>query len=239
MIKKIFFTLAIFSFYSLGFAIEVPSLNGKPVQDKASLLTSSEVEALTNVIFQHYESGSFQEAILIVPSLEGKDIESYALEVFDAWKLGSSGANNGILILVALQERLMRIEVGYGLEAIVTDAKAGLIIRKLMAPLFQEGRYADGLLAATGAIVDLVQEDGSVVAELENTDETNLEDIITIAILLIIIAFRAWRLIQGVSGFGGGGGFSRTFSGGRGFSGGRSFSGGGGRSGGGGASGRW
>ncbi|WP_370693211.1 TPM domain-containing protein [Klebsiella pneumoniae] len=89
-----------------------------------------------------------QVAILMVPSTYPDSIEAYATRVFEAWKLGRKGIDDGVLVLVAKDDRRMRIEVGYGLEGTITDIDAGRIIREYMTPAFRQQDYAGGLEAA-------------------------------------------------------------------------------------------
>ncbi|MFX5476420.1 TPM domain-containing protein, partial [Acinetobacter baumannii] len=86
-----------------------------------------------------------QVAILMVPSTYPDSIEAYATRVFEAWKLGRKGIDDGVLVLVAKDDRRMRIEVGYGLEGTITDIDAGRIIREYMTPAFRQQDYAGGL----------------------------------------------------------------------------------------------
>ena len=83
---------------------------------------------------------------MTIKSLEGEDLEDFSMKVCENWKLGSADREDGVLLLVSLDEKKIRIEVGYGLEGILTDTKCGLIIRNIMAPEFQAGRYGDGIV---------------------------------------------------------------------------------------------
>jgi len=96
-----------------------------------------------------------------VSSLEGGDIESYANGLFRAWKLGLAKKNNGVLFLIAPNERKMRIEVGYGLEGVLTDAVSSVIIRSAVAPRFQAGDFSGGIERGVDAIIDVLSSDTS------------------------------------------------------------------------------
>jgi uncharacterized protein len=113
-------------------------------------------QALTEQLAAHERATTNQIAVLTVPTIGDASIEEYALEVFNAWKLGRKGQDNGVLVVVAPNERRMRIEVGYGLEGTLTDALAARIIRDLMTPRFREGDYnrgiADGVRAVVGTL---------------------------------------------------------------------------------------
>lgn len=235
-VRKCSFLLLYVLFSINCFALDIPSLAGDPLHDRIGLLQHDQAEQVRAVLFEIDERKNFQAAVLIIRTLDGLDIETYAREVFEAWRLGDAQKNNGILILIALEDRSMRIEVGYGLESIVTDTRAGIIIRNLMAPPFKEEKYSDGILAALGAIVDLVEEDGEVFAQLEEKDNSGE---LGIGAMIFIICFIL--LVTRLTRLGGGSSGGRSYSGSRSYSGGggRGFSGGGGRSGGGGASGGW
>jgi uncharacterized protein len=139
---------------------KVPPLDNKRVHDEANVLSSSTVEQLEVQLKQFEDSTSNQIAILIVNSLEGEIIEDYALRVAgwneqkqEGWKLGQANKDNGVLLLIAVDDHKMRIEVGYGLEGILTDALSNRIIRNEMAPNFRRGDYDAGVILAINAII--------------------------------------------------------------------------------------
>jgi len=102
------------------------------------------------------ESGA-QVAILTIPSLEGEPLEDYSIRVAEAWALGRAGVDDGVLVLIASQDRKMRIEVGYGLEDRLTDLQAGRILDRVMAPRFKKGDFPGGVEAGVDAILDTVR----------------------------------------------------------------------------------
>ncbi len=114
---------------SLSFALDVPSLTGRVV-DLAHVLPPNTVESLTARLKAHEETTSNQVTVLVLPSLEGEPLESFSHRVATTWKLGQKGTDNGVLLLVAMKERKIRIEVGYGLEGALTDARSAQIIRR-------------------------------------------------------------------------------------------------------------
>lgn len=132
----------------------IPPLAGKRVHDEANVLSGSTVQQLELQLKQFEDTTSNQMAILIIPSLEGDVIEDYALRVaHNEWKLGQSKNDNGVLLLIAVEDRKMRIEVGYGLEGVLTDATCNQIIRNEMAPNFRRGDYDAGVLLAVNSMV--------------------------------------------------------------------------------------
>ena len=110
-------------------ALEVPPLTGRVV-DRADVLSPATEAALTARLAAHEDSTSNQVVVLTVPSLDGEVLEPYATRVFRTWGLGQAAADNGVLLLVAVDDRQLRIEVGYGLEGDLTDALSGQIIRR-------------------------------------------------------------------------------------------------------------
>ncbi|MBN1893778.1 TPM domain-containing protein [bacterium] len=137
-------------------AADVPFLTGR-VTDNAKILSAETNRSLTELLKAHEDSTGNQIAILTVPSLDGESIEDFTYRVFNEWKLGEKEKDNGILILVAPNDRAMRIEVGYGLEAVLPDGMAGDIIRNKMTPRFKEGDYDGGIAAGARAVVGILE----------------------------------------------------------------------------------
>jgi uncharacterized protein len=195
--------------------------------------------------------------IAIFPSLEGDSIEDVAVRLEERWKVGRKGVDNGILLVVFLKERKLRIEVGYGLEPVITDAVAAAIIRDAVAPRFREQRYAAGLQAAVDEVFARIGGGAPTPRARGGPAPWGATDPATILMLALIFGVfgvaifsaaraslrrgytvdrRGWSSHPPIfwGGGGGGGGGSWGGGGGGGFSG-----GGGGSSGGGGASGEW
>ena len=130
--------------------VPVPPLTG-PVVDQAGLLDARWERTISDLCraARSAEGGNgVQLQYLIVRSLEGEPIEDLSMRAAERWKIGSRGKDNGVLVVVALQERRVRIEVGGGVEGGLTDAQSGRIIRGTIAPAFREKRYGEGLYAA-------------------------------------------------------------------------------------------
>jgi len=130
----------------------LPALSGRVV-DLAGLLDPAREAALTDRLAQQEASGGDQIVVATVPSLEGRDIAGYAIELSRAWQLGTARNDNGVLLLVAPEERKVRIEVGRGLEGALTDVRAGLIVRQDILPAFRDGDYAGGIERGVDAII--------------------------------------------------------------------------------------
>jgi uncharacterized protein len=134
-----------------AFAIDVPFLTGRVV-DNAEILKPATRAKLTADLKALEERTTHQVAVLTVPTLGGESVEDFAVRVFEAWKLGQKGKDNGVLVVVVPQDRRMRIEVGYGLEGTLTDAQAARIIRDRMTPAFKAGDYDRGVADGVAAI---------------------------------------------------------------------------------------
>lgn len=135
----------------LAAEVEVPANDGW-VTDLAGMLTPAQEERLERRM-ESYKRGSTNEiALLTVPSLGGETLERFALEVGRAWELGGKDAQNGALLLVAQQDRGIRIEVGRGLEGTLTDSISGRIVRDVITPEFKAGRFESGLAAGVAAM---------------------------------------------------------------------------------------
>lgn len=133
-----------------------PPLTGRVV-DQADLLTPQQEADLTARLEAVQQSTSRQFVVATVPSLEGREIEEYGYQLGRHWGIGQSEANNGLILLVAPNERKVRIEVGYGLEGIMTDALSHAIIQNDILPRFRENDYPGGILAGSAAIIAQLQ----------------------------------------------------------------------------------
>jgi len=257
--KKISLIVAIIlhSFLTLN-ALEVPRLSGR-VNDYAGILSSSESSRLESEIRELEATSSSQIAILTIKSLEGDNLEDFSIRVVDKWKLGTAENDNGVLLLISLAEKSIRLEVGYGLEGVLTDAKSDYIIRTIISPNFRSGDIykglSQGVTGISGVISGEYQITRSDLSESRKSSSSGSGGGSSIFSLLFFIMFVLFSIL-GRSGrhrrggnlasililnslLGGSSRSSRGFgSSGGGFSGG-GFSGGGGGFGGGGASGGW
>ncbi len=145
-------------------ATDVPALTG-PVTDLANVLSAKERTELAERLLAQENATTNQIVILTVNSLDGEPIEAFAQRVFRAWTLGQEKRDNGVLVLLAVKDRKMRIEVGRGLEGALPDARCAQIIRNEMTPRLRQGKYSEALTAAVTAI------DQSVRGEYAAEDE--------------------------------------------------------------------
>jgi uncharacterized protein len=215
--------------------LEIPFLSG-PVIDQAQVLSASERSQLADQIRSFKEVVQFQ--IWTLPSLQGESIESLSIRAADQWKLGTASKDNGVLIVLALEDRQVRIEVGQGLEGDIPDVMAGRIIDGWMTPSFRTGNYLEGFQSAIRAIQQLASGQ-NLPAKPHRRDGTSqrLFNLLLIIVMLGLFILRAIfpnrfrRYSHRQYGAWGGGGFGGFGGGG--------WSGGGGGFSGGGASGRW
>jgi uncharacterized protein len=139
-----------------GAAVEYPRLTGRVV-DAADLLNPAQEAELTRKLEALQRASSRQLVVATVPDLQGRPIEDYGVGLGRAWRIGQAGANNGAILIVARAEKKIRIEVGYGLEGILTDALTSQIVRERIAPRFQANDYAGGINAGADAIIAQLQ----------------------------------------------------------------------------------
>ena len=146
-----------------AFGADVPFLTGRVV-DNAEILKPATRDALTTALKAHEQATGDQVVVLTVPTIGGDSIEEYATKVFENWKLGQKGKDNGVLVVVVPNDRKMRIEVGYGLEGTLPDAVASRIIRNVMTPPFKSGDYDKGVTAGVDAIIAQLEGKGDMSA---------------------------------------------------------------------------
>jgi len=233
-----------------GIAAAVPaSPSPRYVLDEAGWLGQAAFQELDSRL-QAYERETSSQLLVAIFKAVPQDAEmvDFSQRVFDAWKPGQAGKDNGAILFVFAADRKLRIHTGYGLEGVLPDARCKQIIDEVITPLLREGRREDAMLRGAGAII------AATKGEYTGSGRTNLDDrdppgfplvLLYFILILCVIAFLTKNrgnpdviITRGGSrhgswggGWGGGGGFSGGGGGG--------FSGGGGRSGGGGASGGW
>lgn len=142
--------LGIFSSPVLASHISAPS---GYVNDFAGVLSSEEKGALETKLQMYRDQSGNEIAVALVKSLNGGEIDDFTVRVFEEWKIGSKDMDNGLLFLAAIEDRKMRIEVGYGLEGYLTDGQAGVIIRDVVSPAFKTGNYYGGIDAGLTSII--------------------------------------------------------------------------------------
>ncbi len=124
------------------------------MNDYANILSSTTEQKLNSVLRQQWESGGSQLTILTIPSLEGMPIEEYSIKVVESWQLGNKSKDNGVLFLLAMKDRKMRIEVGQGLEGILPDAYARRILDNEVTPYMKRGDYDQAVISGVVGILE-------------------------------------------------------------------------------------
>ncbi|HOJ63598.1 MAG TPA: TPM domain-containing protein [Spirochaetota bacterium] len=168
MNKKMLYVF-IFMVTSFLFSQNFPQLTGRVV-DKTGTLTNSQIIDLESILKNYEEKTQHQMVVVIIPSLEGYPIEEYSIKLAEKWKIGRKDFDDGIIILVSMGDRKIRIEVGYGLESELTDAESFLIIERIIKPAFRNGDYYSGI---KNALYQIIKETGGELTEnRSNTDIT-------------------------------------------------------------------
>jgi uncharacterized protein len=231
------------------FSANFPALTSRIV-DQANIIPAGTRGVIEPKLADLETKSGIQFVVATVASLEGQEIEPYANELFRFWNLGEKTKNNGVLLLVAPNERRVRIEVGYGLEGTLTDALSKVIITNAIAPRFKAGNFGDGIARGVDDIITALTTDSSEWQQrpslrLDNqpsSDPINwiiIAGLIALVTLLFVSPGFRWFMLNVVLNILLNSGRGSSFSSGGGSSGGGGFSGGGGSSGGGGASGSW
>src|SRR6267154_2177954 len=233
--KRITYSILFLFFSSQLYAQRaVPDHGGVWVHDEANVLSAATKAQLEALLKAERDSTSNQIAVLIVPSLEGEDIDGYGIRVVDQWKLGTKDNDNGVLLLIAIQDRKVRIEVGQGLEGVLTDALSSRINRNEIAPRFRQGDYEGGVKAGVVSIIQAIK--GQYINNEPPSRKRGGRSPLTTIIIIIVFLVIASRRRGGGGGLGGywaAGALMGGLGGGRSSGGGADFGGGGGFGGGG------
>lgn len=169
----------------LACAVEVPQLRGR-VNDYANMLTPGAVQKLEQALADFESSDSTQIVVLTINSLEGETLEGYSIKVAEAWKIGQSKLDNGAILLIAKQERKIRIEVGRGLEGVLTDLVSGRIIRGDISPYFKKNDYGTGITAGVYSIMQVVRGEYQAQPRDLKQGKKSAEPVFTLLIFLLV-----------------------------------------------------
>jgi len=263
-LRAVALSLLLLALSPCAIAVDLPTLTDTPVNDFAHVVDANSAEGIERLSRSLKKASGDVVIVATVPTIEGYgSIDEYATKLFEnhGRGIGEKGKDNGVLIVLSLREKRVRIEVGYALEQFITDRFAGETIRQYMVPEFRNGGYGQGLLVGTARIVGRIAKargvtlpDVQLPAEEEDRDSGGSNFLFVVPVLIFIAilvlsriggggggglalwglgGWSGWSSGAGSFGGGGGGGF-----GGGGFGGGFGGFGGGG-SGGGGASGGW
>ena len=158
------------------------------VTDLTNTLTTPQIEQLNQKLTQFEQQKGSQIAILIVPTTEPEEIEQFSIRVVENWKLGRKKIDDGVLLLIAKDDRAVRIEVSYGLEGAIPDALANRITDEFMAPLFKQGDYFSGIDVGIQKLIDLIQ--GEPLPEPNQAiDEQSGDEQSWMSLLIVLVLF--------------------------------------------------
>jgi uncharacterized protein len=250
---KFFFFFVLLFIFPASPSLAEPQLPDIPktyVSDFAHLLSPEQINQLETQLSEIEKSGSNQVLVVTIPDLQDVPIEDYAIRLAEKWKPGQKERNNGVILLIAPKDRAMRIEVGYGLEGVLTDALSKNIIETRIVPAFRQGDYFAGIQGGVQAIAQAIAgEYQPLPVQSRSQDEGFPLWAIILFIFIFLMLSRALRRASSYGirrgtwgpGLGGWSSGSSSWGGssGGGWSSGGGFSSGGGSFGGGGASGRW
>ena len=182
-------------FNNTAFAkLEVPAAPPleRPIIDQTESLANEDIDRIAQLINAERQKKSFQIGVLMIPTLGSDDsLEEYSLKVARQWGVGDKKKSNGVLLLIAKNDRKMRIEVGNGMEGSLTDARASQIIRNTIAPKFRSGDYAGGVEAGVKRIID--------AAEGRNLSDNDMdgESIVSMLFIVIFITIIVIAILKG------------------------------------------
>lgn len=174
----------------------IPALS-TPVTDVTNTLSAPEQQALTQKLASFAQQKGSQIAVLIVPTTQPEDIAQYSLRVAEAWKIGREKEDDGVLLVVAKNDRKMRVEVGYGLEGAIPDAIAKRIVSDVMAPYFRQGDFTGGLNAATDQVMALISGEALPAPKSSASAKTSFFDLLPI---LMFVAIFSGMVLRGIFG---------------------------------------
>lgn len=188
-----------------GDLLPVPALTA-PVTDQADLLPPAEEAALNARLTAFSSEKGSQIAVLIVPTTQPEDIFSYSFRVADTWKLGRKGVDDGVLLVIAVKDRKTHLQIGYGLEGAIPDARSKQILQDIIRPRFQAGDFPGGVNAGVDALIKLINGE-ALPAPVVQDRSVNIENTVVIAIVVGMIAGFILRAIFGrmIGGLSGGG----------------------------------
>ena len=175
---------------------KIPELREQVTDLTGSLSAGAKSALAARLATLETETGS-QLAVLLVPTTAPEDIAAYAIRVVDAWQLGREGVDDGVLLLVALDDRRMRIEVGYGLEGAVPDARAHQIIETVMTPYFRQGDISGGINAGVDAIAALIRGEDLPASSARSSGNYDLGALLPVILIIAVVLGGVLRRAMG------------------------------------------
>ncbi|MHC1699078.1 MAG: YgcG family protein [Geobacteraceae bacterium] len=200
--KTILALILLFLLPAVGDALDVPPLKAH-VNDYANILSPAAIQNIEAELSAFETSDSTQIAVLTIPSLEGENIEEYAIKVAEVWQIGQQGKDNGAILLVSKGDRKIRIEVGRGLEGKLTDLLSGRIIRYEMGPRFKQGDFDGGVAAGVTAIMSAVKGEYSASPQDARQGKKGSPRLMTLLIFLFVACIVLGALSKVLGGIAG------------------------------------
>jgi len=176
--------------------IAVPPLRAR-VTDLTNTLTADQRQSLEQQLASFEARRGSQIAVLIVPTTQPEAIEQYGIRVAEQWRLGRKGVDDGVLFLIALDDRALRIEVGYGLEGVIPDAVAKRVIAEIVVPYFKQGDYYGGIRAGLDRIMRLIEGEPLPPPEKRDTSWSNFERMLPFAFVAVVVLGGVLRAVFG------------------------------------------
>jgi uncharacterized protein len=198
-LRALFTFLLLGIFLAAGLAraeVAVPPLKTR-VTDLTATLNAAQQATLERELADFETRKGSQIAVLIVPTTQPETIEQYAIRVAEAWKLGRKGIDDGALLLVAKDDRALRVEVGYGLEGVIPDAVAKRIISEIILPYFKQGDFYGGIQAGVTRLVRLVEGEPLPPPHKKDVSWAGFEDYLPIAFVAVFLVGGVLRMMFG------------------------------------------
>jgi uncharacterized protein len=176
--------------------VPVPALQAR-VTDLTGTLSPAQQSRLEQVLMEFEARKGSQIAVLIIPTTQPEAIEQYAMRVAETWKLGRKGVDDGVLLLVAKEDRALRIEVGYGLEGVIPDAVAKRVISEIIIPYFKQNDYFGGIEAGVSRLIRLIDGEPLPPPVEKDVSWSGFEDFLPLGFLLVLVGAGLFRMIFG------------------------------------------
>lgn len=189
-----------------AYGSEVPKLTGR-VNDYTNTLSADQIAALDKKLAAHEKASTDQITVLLIPTLNGEDIEGYSIRVAEAWKIGTKEKDNGVIVVIAKNDKLWRIETGKGLEGSLTDLIAGRIGKQYMIPLFKEGKFYEGIDTCVDKIIAVIHgENVALDTDTKVSDDKKNKHVPFIIAFFVTLftGFALWFVHPTVGGLGSG-----------------------------------
>ncbi len=199
MRQKFFYILCALCVFAVSLAhaeLAVPPLQAR-VTDLAGLLTLVQRQNLEQDLREFESRRGSQIAVLIVPTTQPEAIEQYSMRVAESWKLGRKGTDDGVLLLIAKDDRAMRIEVGYGLEGVIPDVIANRVIDEIIVPFFKQGDFYGGIQTGMHRLMRLIEGEALPAREQRDSSWSRFEDYLPVAFIAVFVVGGALRAMFG------------------------------------------